>query len=152
MCPARPCYTLGGTGVNYHLHFTDRRPYHLMAATLASTLAGVRPQPSVSAWGLGQPQPDGDCPRALSFKFLPPSTPVSLVCSLEAREQLSGVSSPPCRSRGANSRSQAWQQHFGPLSRLTQQFVSNENSKYLLQKESLVCWDWELDEHSMSTF
>lgn len=70
MCPARPCYTLGGTGVNYHFHFTDRRPNHLMAATLASTLAGARPQPSVSAWGPAQPQPAG----ALSFKssFLPP--------------------------------------------------------------------------------
>lgn len=73
--PARPCYTLGGTGINYHLDLTEGKPYHLMAATLAATLAGARPQPLSLPGALDSLKWLETGPWVLSFKnafLLPP--------------------------------------------------------------------------------
>lgn len=148
--PARPCYTLGGTGINYHLNLTEGKPFHLMAATLVATLAGARPQPLSLPGALDSLKGLETGPWVLSFKNASSHpTPFLLCAPVEAWQQLLGASSPPCGSR-SNSPSRAWQEHFYPLSQLAQQFFSNENPQYLLQKESLVCWDWELDEHVLT--
>lgn len=42
VCVSSEAYTQGWTGVNCHLHFTERKPHHLTVATLGSALAGTR--------------------------------------------------------------------------------------------------------------